>query len=89
MLPNIYSDTLHTKVHILFFSFCMFSVTIGLYLNDTVGMIYLLGSSVLGLISLYFGFIFILNDTITNARNLFITTIIYLPVILVLTIINS
>ena len=89
MLPNIYSDTLHTKVHILFFSFCMFSVTIGLYLNDTVGMIYLIGSSVLGLISLYFVFIFLLNDNIRNARNLFITTIIYLPVILVLTIINS
>jgi len=89
MLPNIYSDTLHTKAHILFFSFCMFSVTIGLYLNNTVGIIYLLGSSILGLISLYFMLIFLINDSIKNARNLFITTIIYLPVILILTIINS
>ena len=89
MLPSLYSNQVQTRVHIVFFTLCLIFITFSLYYNKAVGNIYLLGNIFLSLLFIYYVSKFTLSANQKTAKGLFFASILYLPVLLVLVIINS
>ena len=54
-----------------------------------VGNIYFLGNAVLSIIFIYYVFKFSMNVNRQTAKNVFFASIIYLPILLILVIVNS
>ena len=89
MLPSLYSNQVQTRIHIIFFTLCLVSITFSLYFNKIVGDIYLAGNILLSLMLIYHVFKFTFSISKKTAKGLFFASIIYLPVLLILVIINS
>ena len=89
MLPSLYSNQVQTRVHIVFFTLCLIFITFSLYYNEAVGNIYLLGNIFLSLLFIYYVSKFTFSVNQKTAKGLFFASILYLPVLLVLVIINS
>ena len=89
MLPSIYSNQIQTRVHMIFFTLSLISITFYLYLNRIVGDIFFVGNVILSLLLVYYVINFSLNINYNNAKKLFLVSIVYLPVLLFLVIVNS
>ena len=89
MLPSLYSNQVQTRVHIVFFTLCLIFITFSLYYNKAVGNIYLFGNILLSLLFIYYVFKFTFNMSQKTAKGLFFASILYLPILLFLVIINS
>ena len=89
MLPSLYSNQVQTRVHIVFFTLCLVFITFSLYYNKVVGNIYLFGNILLSLIFMYYVYKFTFSISRKTAKGLFLASIFYLPVLLILVIINS
>ena len=89
MLPSLYSNQVQTRVHIIFFTLCLIFITFSLYYNKAVGDIYLFGNILLSLLFIYYVSKFTFTTNKKTAKGLFFASIFYLPILLVLVIINS
>tara|TARA_Y100001968_G_C19332726_1_gene705161 strand:- start:417 stop:1241 length:825 start_codon:yes stop_codon:yes gene_type:complete len=89
MLPSLYSNQVQTRVHVVFFTLCLIFITFSLYYNNAVGNIYLFGNIILSLLFIYYVFKFTFTTNQKTAKGLFFASILYLPILLVLVIINS
>lgn len=89
MLPSLYSNQVQTRVHVIFFTLCLIFITFSLYYNKAVGNIYLLGNIFLSLMFIYYVSKFTFSISHKTAKSLFFASILYLPILLVLVIINS
>ena len=89
MLPSLYSNQIQTRVHVLFFTISLISVTFSLYLYDIVGEFYLISNILLSMIFIYYVYRFMISVNLKTARGLFFASIIYLPILLVLVISSS
>ena len=89
MLPSLYSNQVQTRVHIVFFTLCLIFITFSLYYSKAVGNIYLLGNIFLSLAFIYYVSKFTFSISQKTAKGLFFASICYLPILLVLVIINS
>tara|TARA_B100001123_G_C15176681_1_gene973619 strand:- start:509 stop:1297 length:789 start_codon:yes stop_codon:yes gene_type:complete len=89
MLPSLYSNQVQTRVHIVFFTLSLIFITFSLYFSKSVGNIYLIGNIILSLMFIYYVYKFTVSISIKTAKQLFFASIIYLPVLLILVIINS
>ena len=88
MLPSLYSNQVKTRVHTIFFTLCLVSITFSLYFNKLAGNIYLLGNLVLSLIFIRYVYRFTLLVNKETARGVFLASIFYLPALLFLVLIN-
>ena len=89
MLPSLYSNQIQTRVHVVFFTFILISITFSLYFSKVVGMSYLFLNMLLSSGFIYAVVKFSINVNIKTARQLFFASIIYLPMLLLLIIIAS
>ena len=89
MLPSIYSNQIQTRIHMIFFTLSLISITFYLYFNKNVGDIFFIGNLLLSIYLIYYVINFSINITHSNAKKLFLVSIVYLPVLLILVIVNS
>jgi len=89
MLPSLYSNQIQTRVHVLFFTLSLISVTFSLYLYDIVGELYLFSNILLSIMFSYYVYQFMLSVNMKTAKGLFFASIIYLPILLILVISSS
>ena len=88
MLPTIYPESRRTSYVILFFTIALFITSLGLYMLKVVGIIYAIGVAIIGTIFFIIALQVIINSTKKNARRLMLASIIYLPVLLMLILIE-
>ena len=89
MLPSLYSNQIQTRIHMLFFTLLLLFITFYLYMIKVTGIIYLFGAIILSFMFMYSVIKFSFTVNRQTARGVFFSSIIYLPVILILVIINS
>ena len=89
MLPSEYPGSKHTNYHILFFSIALLGTSIGLFALKLVGIIYIIGAVVIGMLflSIALKVFYDINDE--NARQLLYASFIYLPILLLLIILDK
>ena len=84
MLPSIYPESKHTSYIIMFFTISLFIVSLGLYIVKAVGVFYAVASAILGIAFFIIALKVILNSNIHNAKKLMVASIIYLPLLLII-----
>tara|TARA_Y100001970_G_C14227015_1_gene856310 strand:- start:1793 stop:2671 length:879 start_codon:yes stop_codon:yes gene_type:complete len=89
MLPSEFPNSKHTYYHILFFTIALIGASIGLYILKIVGILYATGSGILGVLMLSIGMKIIDNNDIINARKLLYASLLYLPLLLLLIILDK
>ena len=89
MLPSEFPNSKHTQYHILFFTIALIGASIGLYILKVVGIIYATGSGLLGLLMLSISMRIIDNNDYINAKKLLLASLIYLPALLLLIILDK
>ena len=88
MLPSEYPGSKHTNYHILFFTIALLGTSIGLFALKLVGMIYVVGAVIIGMLflSIALKVFYHINDQ--NAKQLLYASFIYLPILLLLIILD-
>ena len=89
MLPSEFPNSKHTYYHILFFTIALIGASIGLYILKIVGILYATGSGLLGILMLSVGIKVIDNKDFINAKKLLFASLIYLPMLLLLIILDK
>tara|TARA_Y100001934_G_scaffold261359_1_gene334665 strand:- start:571 stop:1437 length:867 start_codon:yes stop_codon:yes gene_type:complete len=89
MLPSLYSNQIQTRIHVLFFTLLLISVTFSLYLYNIVGEFYLISNILLSIMFSYYVYQFMFSVNMKTAKGLFFASIIYLPILLILVISSS
>ena len=89
MLPSLYSSQIQTRIHMIFFTLLLVFITFYLYISKITGNIYLIGNMILSAMFIYSIFKFSINVNEKTARSVFFASIVYLPVLLILVIVNS
>ena len=89
MLPTLYSNQIQTRIHMIFFTLSLIFISFYLYINKIVGNIYFFGNIALSIMFIYYVFKFSINVNKQTAKSVFFASIIYLPILLILVIINS
>tara|TARA_B100000029_G_scaffold161415_1_gene157375 strand:+ start:2056 stop:2940 length:885 start_codon:yes stop_codon:yes gene_type:complete len=89
MLPTVYPESNRTNYVILFFTIALFIVSLGLYILKVVGIFYAISAALLGIFFLISALRVIVESNKINARKLMFTSIIYLPILLFIIIIES
>ena len=89
MLPSLYSNQIHTRIHMIFFTLSLISISFYLYIYKIAGNIYLFGNIALSIMFIYYVFKFSKDVNKQTARGVFFASIIYLPILLLLVIVNS
>ncbi len=89
MLPSLYSNQIQTRIHMIFFTLLLVFVTFYLYINKITGNIYLFGNTILSAIFIYSVLKFSIDVNRNTARRVFFASIVYLPILLLLVIVNS
>ena len=88
MLPTIYPESRRTSYVILFFTVALLITSLGLYLLKVVGIFYAVCAAVLGTVFFMVALQVIMNSSKKNARRLMLASIIYLPVLLIIILIE-
>ena len=88
MLPTIYPESRRTSYVILFFTVALLITSLGLYILKVVGIFYAICAAVLGTVFFMVALQVIMNSTRKNARKLMLASIIYLPVLLIIILIE-
>ena len=89
MLPSIYPESKRTSYVILFFSVALLITSLGLYILKVSGIFYAIGAAIIGTIFFIIALQVIVHSTKKNARRLMLASIIYLPVLLIIILIDS
>jgi protoheme IX farnesyltransferase len=89
MLPVVEPDGNRMFRHVLFYSFILIPVSLCPVLTGLSGSIYFVGAFVAGCMLLYVSRQFVLSHSIRDARQLLRATVIYLPVLLALIVIDT
>ena len=89
MLPVIAKNSNTVNFQIIFFTMALIYSSIGIYILNLTSFIYVFGAVVLGLIFLVYSSMIIFDQSSKAVKNIFIFSIIYLPSLLVLILIDS
>ena len=89
MLPGIAKSTSVVNFQIIFFTMALIYSSIGIYFLNLTSFVYVIGASLLGFIFLVYSSIIIFDFSSKSVKNIFIFSIIYLPSLLLLIIIDS
>ena len=89
MLPGIAKSTNVVNFQIIFFTMALIYSSIGIYFLNLTSFVYVIGASLLGFIFLVYSSIIIFDFSTKSVKNIFIFSIIYLPSLLLLIIIDS
>lgn len=89
MLPVIAKNSNTVNFQIIFFTMALIYSSIGIYILNLTSFIYVFGAVVLGLIFLVYSSMIIFDQSSKTVKNIFIFSIIYLPSLLVLILIDS
>lgn len=89
MLPGLAKSTNVVNFQIIFFTMALIYSSIGIYVLNLTSFIYVVGAVVLGLIFLIYSSIIIFDYSSKSVKNIFIFSIIYLPSLLLLILIDS
>ena len=89
MLPGIAKSTNVVNFQIIFFTMALIYSSIGIYFLNLTSFVYVIGASLLGFIFLVYSSIIIFDFSSKSVKNIFIFSIIYLPSLLLLIIIDS
>ena len=88
MLPTIYPESRRTSYVILFFTMALLITSLGLYIMKVAGIFYAVFAAILGTAFFIVALQVIINSTKKNARRLMLASIIYLPVLLIIILIE-
>ena len=88
MLPTIYPESRRTSYVILFFTVALLITSLGLYILKVAGIFYAISAAILGTIFFVVALQVIINSTKKNARRLMLASIIYLPVLFIIILIE-
>ncbi len=89
MLPGIAKSTNVVNFQIIFFTMALIYSSLGIYFLNLTSFVYVIGASLLGFIFLVYSSIIIFDFSSKSVKNIFIFSIIYLPSLLLLIIIDS
>jgi len=89
MLPSISDDTNAITFQILFFTMALIYTSIGIYFVNIVSYIYVIGAIILGLIFLFYSSAILFEYSSKKIKRIFIFSIIYLPILLIMIILDS
>ena len=89
MLPGVTENSNLVNFQIIFFTMALIYSSIGIYALNLTSFIYVIGAVLLGLIFLIYSSIIIFNYSSKAVKNIFIFSIIYLPSLLLLILIDS
>ena len=89
MLPGNANSSNMVNFQIIFFTMALIYSSIGIYILNLTSFIYVVGAVLLGLIFLIYSSIIIFNYSSKAVKNIFIFSIIYLPSLLLLILIDS
>ena len=88
MLPTIYPESKRTSYVILFFTVALLITSLGLYILKVAGIFYAVGAALLGVAFLMVALKVIMESNKKNARRLMLASIIYLPLLLIIILIE-
>ena len=88
MLPTIYPESKRTSYVILFFTVALLITSLGLYILKVAGIFYAIGAAFLGVAFLMVALKVIMESNKKNARRLMLASIIYLPLLLIIILIE-
>jgi len=89
MLPGVTENSNLVNFQIIFFTMALIYSSIGIYALNLTSFIYVFGAVLLGLIFLIYSSIIIFDYSSKAVKNIFIFSIIYLPSLLLLILIDS
>ena len=88
MLPTIYPESKRTSYVILFITVALLITSLGLYILKVAGIFYAVGAALLGVAFLMVALKVIMESNKKNARRLMLASIIYLPLLLIIILIE-
>ena len=88
MLPTIYPESKRTSYVILFFTVALLITSLGLYILKVGGIVYAVGAALLGVAFFMVALKVIIESNNKNARRLMLASIIYLPLLLIIILIE-
>ena len=88
MLPSISKNLDSTLFQIIFFTVALIVSSIGIYLLNLTSFVYMLGAVLLGIIFLLYSSNILFKQSNKEVRILFIFSIIYLPLLMILIILE-
>ena len=88
MLPSIYPESKRTSYVILFFTVALLVTSLGLYILKVGGILYAVGAALLGVAFFMVALKVIMESNKKNARRLMLASIIYLPLLLIIILIE-
>jgi protoheme IX farnesyltransferase len=88
MLPSIYPESKRTSYVILFFTVALLITSLGLYILKVGGIVYAIGAALLGVAFFMVALKVIMESNKKNARRLMLASIIYLPLLLIIILIE-
>ena len=88
MLPSIYPESKRTSYVILFFTVALLITSLGLYILKVGGIVYAIGAALLGIAFFLVALKVIMESNKKNARRLMLASIIYLPLLLIIILIE-
>ena len=88
MLPSIYPESKRTSYVILFFTVALLITSLGLYILKVAGIVYAIGAALLGVAFFMVALKVIMESNKKNARRLMLASIIYLPLLLIIILIE-
>ncbi len=88
MLPSIYPESKRTSYVILFFTVALLVTSLGLYILKVGGILYAIGAALLGVAFFMVALKVIMESNKKNARRLMLASIIYLPLLLIIILIE-
>ena len=89
MLPSISKNLDSTLFQIIFFTVALIVSSIGIYLLNLTSFVYMLGAVLLGIIFLLYSSNILFEQSNKKVRKLFIFSIIYLPLLMILIILDT
>jgi len=84
MLPNVYPESKRTSYTILFFTIALIVTSLGLYIIKVAGIFYAISAAILGILLFIVACQVMLNSSKKNAHRLMFASIIYLPILLII-----
>ena len=89
MLPSIATNNNLVSFQILFFTMALIYTSVGIFILKLTSFVYVFGAVLLGLIFLFYSSYILFDYSSKNIKRIFIFSIIYLPALLLLIIIDS
>ena len=88
MLPTMYPESRRTSYVILFFTIALLVTSLGLYILKIAGIFYAIGASLIGMLFFAIALQVSMNSNKRNARRLMLASIVYLPLLFLLILIE-